>query len=98
MADTSNSVIIEAGLRVVDAEAFKKLASNVIEQTRKEPGCLRYDLFQDAEDPNVFLFIEEYKDEEAFQMHRNMPYMAPFRAEREKLLDKFTGLRKLKAL
>lgn len=98
MADTSNSVIIEAGLRVVDAEAFKKLASNVIEQTRKEPGCLRYDLLQDTEDPNIFLFIEEYKDEEAFQTHRNMPYMAPFRAEREKLLDKFTGLRKLKAL
>ena len=98
MADTSNSVIIEAGLRVVDAEAFKKLASNVIEQTRKEPGCLRYDLLQDTEDPNIFLFIEEYKDEEAFQTHRNMPYMAPFRVEREKLLDKFTGLRKLKAL
>ena len=98
MADTSNSVIIEAGLRVVDAEAFKRLAAGVIEQTRKEPGCLRYDLLQDTEDPNIFLFIEEYKDEEAFQTHRNMPYMAPFRAEREKLLDKFTGLRKLKAL
>lgn len=91
----SNTVIVEAGLRVKDAEAFKKLAADVILNTRKEPGCLRYDLLQDVEDPNKFLFIEEYRDEEAFQAHRNMPYMDSFRVERAKLLDRFTGLRKL---
>lgn len=98
MSETTAPIIVEAGLRVKDAEAFKRLAADVVAQTRKEPGCLRYDLLQDVEDPNIFLFIEEYKNEDAFQTHRNMPYMAPFRIEREKLLDRFTGLRKLKAL
>ena len=55
MSETTAPIIVEAGLRVKDAEAFKRLAADVVAQTRKEPGCLRYDLLQDVEDPNIFL-------------------------------------------
>jgi autoinducer 2-degrading protein len=34
-----------------------------------EPGCLRFDVIQDANDANRIWFYEVYKDEAAFQAH-----------------------------
>ena len=91
----TKSVIIQAGLRVNDgsADEFIKLATPVVDSTRKEPGCIKYELLQDVYDKCTFYFYEEYADENAYQTHRTMPYMTDFRPKREKLLDKYLGVR-----
>lgn len=38
--------------------------------TLKEPGNLRFDILQDAEDPTKFIFYEAFKDEEAAAAHK----------------------------
>lgn len=88
-------VIVHAGLRVKDgtADEFIKLAASVVEETRKEPGCVKYELLQDVFDRQTFYFFEEYADENAYQEHRIKPYMTAFRPERERLLDKYLGVR-----
>jgi (4S)-4-hydroxy-5-phosphonooxypentane-2,3-dione isomerase len=35
-----------------------------------EPGCLRFDVVQDANDPNTIYLYEVYRDEAAIEAHR----------------------------
>ncbi len=41
---------------------------------RDEPGCLRFDVIQDREDPNRFYFYEIYRNDEALEAHRQTPH------------------------
>jgi quinol monooxygenase YgiN len=46
---------------------------------RDEPGCLRFDVIQDANDANRIWLYEVYKDEAAFQAHLQSPHLLKFR-------------------
>lgn len=50
----------------------------LIPQTRKEPGCVRYELHRSQENPDVLLFIERFKNQAAFEFHSNTPYVKNF--------------------
>ncbi|MFQ5682376.1 MAG: putative quinol monooxygenase [Candidatus Binatia bacterium] len=41
---------------------------------KDEPGCLRFDVIQDRDDPNRFYFYEIYRDEAALKAHRQTPH------------------------
>jgi autoinducer 2-degrading protein len=40
-----------------------------------EPGCLRFDVTVDSEDPNRFMLFEVYRDAAARAVHRAAPYL-----------------------
>jgi autoinducer 2-degrading protein len=44
-----------------------------------EPGCLRFDVVQDAGDPNRIWLYEVYVDEAAFQAHTQAPHFIKWR-------------------
>ena len=44
-----------------------------------EPGCLRFDVVQDLEDPNRIHIYEVYRDEAAIEAHRQMPHYKKWR-------------------
>jgi (4S)-4-hydroxy-5-phosphonooxypentane-2,3-dione isomerase len=44
-----------------------------------EPGCLRFDVIQDAGDPNRIWLYEVYVDEAAFEAHQQMPHYIKWR-------------------
>jgi quinol monooxygenase YgiN len=44
-----------------------------------EPGCLRFDVIQDAGDSNRIWLYEVYKDEAAFQAHTQAPHFLRWR-------------------
>jgi autoinducer 2-degrading protein len=46
-----------------------------------EPGCLRFDVLQDAEDPHKFWYYEVYKDEVARMAHRETPHFKKYADE-----------------
>ena len=48
-------------------EAFKKEASVNALASNKEPGCLRFDFLQQADQPTKFMLYEVYRDEAAFK-------------------------------
>ncbi len=55
---------------------------------RDEPGCLRFDVHRDVDDPNHFLLYELYADERAFtQAHRGAPHYQKWRAAVAELLE-----------
>ncbi|HZK93723.1 MAG TPA: putative quinol monooxygenase [Prolixibacteraceae bacterium] len=59
-------------------ETFKALAAKLVAETRLEEGCLFYKLFQDVENKNEFVFIEEYRDEAAMTLHSKSAYLQAF--------------------
>ena len=46
---------------------------------QNEPGCLRFDIIQDAGDPNRIWLYEVYRDEEAQEAHSNAPHSLHWR-------------------
>ena len=44
-----------------------------------EPGCLRFDVVEDAEDPNRIHLFEVYKDQAAIEAHRQAPHYLKWR-------------------
>ncbi len=91
------NIVVIASLSVKEGmeKKFSDAALEVAAKTRTEPGCVAYEVLQDVSDARKFHFIEEYVDQSAFDAHRKMPYMAPFRELREKLVDKYFGVRSL---
>ncbi|MBO5254192.1 MAG: antibiotic biosynthesis monooxygenase [Opitutales bacterium] len=95
-----NSVIVLASLRIKEdfCDEFIENAKIVVEATRKEVGCVRYELIRDVFAPDVFRFIEEYVDDKAFALHRSMPYMTPFREYRQKVVAEYMGVETFKRI
>ncbi|MDD2371263.1 MAG: putative quinol monooxygenase [Firmicutes bacterium] len=52
--------------RLDDAIALYK---ELIEKTTKEKGCIKYELFQDINDPRILTMIEEWENKEALNAH-----------------------------
>ncbi len=44
-----------------------------------EPGCVRFDVIQDEQDPNRIYLYEVYKDRDAFEAHLTMPHLIKWR-------------------
>lgn len=59
-------------------EKCKEYIRILQENSRKEPGCLLYIGHQSTENPRKFLFYEQYKDQAAFDAHRNAPYFKQY--------------------
>jgi quinol monooxygenase YgiN len=55
-------------------EAYKKLAVELIQETRKERGCISYELFQDVQNNNIVAFIETWEDQDALERHIKTPH------------------------
>jgi autoinducer 2-degrading protein len=55
----------------------------------REPGCLHFDVCEDAERPNRFLLYEVYEDEAAFDAHGQTPHFAVWAEARGRCVEAF---------
>ena len=60
-------------IELVRAELLK-----LIEPTRKERGCIQYDLHQDNDNPAVFLFYETWESRELWQQHTSNKHLVEY--------------------
>lgn len=58
---------------------------SMVTESRKESACLQYDLYQDDNDPNVFVFHEIWASREGLDAHNEQPYIQAFGASLDKL-------------
>ncbi len=56
-------------------DALRQVLSSFIEPTRKEKGCLLYELHQNSSDPTDFAFIEEWESHETLDRHLTTPHI-----------------------
>ncbi|MDC7996537.1 putative quinol monooxygenase [Gilvibacter sediminis] len=59
-------------------ELVKSELQKLIPITRKEQGCINYDLHQDLGDPNMFLFYENWESRELWQNHMNNSHLGAY--------------------
>ena len=58
--------------------ALVALLERMQEESRREPGCLRYGFFAAVEDPLTFVAVEEWADREALDRHFAQPHLQEF--------------------
>lgn len=50
----------------------------VVEQTKPEPGCRRYDFYWDVRDPNILGVLEEWETRAHLDAHLAQPHTVRF--------------------
>ena len=54
------------------------LFAEMTAQTRREDGCIRYDLHHDNQDPSRFMFYETWESRDLWQAHMASAHVAAF--------------------
>jgi len=67
--------------------AFTELVRFNAAHSRKEPGCLRFDVLRAADQPLLFRLHEVYRDEAAFAAHQQTAHYARWKNEIPGLLS-----------
>lgn len=85
-------VVCVAEFRAFEGKGEELVAAlhSLMKPTHEEPGCLRYELNQRADDSRWITFIEKWKDQDTFDRHCAMPYIKDyFDNVRPKLVEQF---------
>ncbi|MET4482183.1 putative quinol monooxygenase [Bradyrhizobium sp. F1.13.3] len=53
-------------------------SKDAIAATRKEKGCVSYDLFESTFDPNKLTFVEEWESPDCLPLHSKSDHMRAF--------------------
>jgi len=69
-----------------DKNALLQASYTCIAETRKEPGCLSYDLHASVSDPETLVFVERWRDREDLDAHFQTPHIADFKNAAESLI------------
>lgn len=81
----ANITAVPGKVDLVKAELIK-----LIEVTRREAGCINYDLHQDIENPAHFMFYENWRTRELWQAHMGKQHLADYMAATEGAVAEFT--------
>ena len=66
----------------------------LIEPTRAEDGCIRYELMQNNADPCDFTFYEEWTSDAALDAHLESQHLVSFKDRAESLLANAPDIRR----
>lgn len=67
-------------------DALAKELHRLLLHTRQEPGCLEYRLHQDNNEPDTFVFYENWDSRASLDNHLQAPHFADYLAASEKLV------------
>lgn len=68
---------------------LKQVLSALLGPTRKESGCLNYDLHLSKQDPAKFLFYENWSSQVALDAHLQSPHIKALLPRVEELCSEF---------
>jgi len=87
MGETSLTVVAEMKAKPGKEKDLKGILTSLLEPTRKEEGCLNYDMHESRESPGSFLFHENWTSQEALDSHLETPHLKAFFARIPELVD-----------
>ena len=76
----------------------RRLLLELIEPTRAEPGCIKYELLQSVEDPSEFTFVEAFVSDAAFAIHASAPYIVALQPRLAPLTARPSEVRRYRAV
>lgn len=80
-------VIVNSTVSEENIEAFLKIYQELIDKTRKEVGCIKYELFQQIDEVTHFTLIEEWETRAHLTAHTKTEHfttLVPLLAKLEK--------------
>lgn len=89
MRQQNLTIIARILAKAESRELVKSELLKLIEITRAEKGCVNYDLHQDNEDVNLFLFYETWESRELWQEHMNNTHLSEFQKNTEGAVEEF---------
>jgi quinol monooxygenase YgiN len=81
------TVVAKLSARKDSVEAVKAELLKLIIPTRKESGCIEYNLHQDNEDPAVFIFYETWENSASLEQHKNAHHYKAYVREIDGMID-----------
>ncbi|WP_018147903.1 putative quinol monooxygenase [Henriciella marina] len=68
---------IVAKLQIAEGKTdeFEQVGKDLMAKVKaNEPGCLTYQLYRSQSDPQTYIFMEQYSDDEALKAHGQTEY------------------------
>jgi quinol monooxygenase YgiN len=73
-------------------DELTRILLRLVEETRKEKGCLSYELYQNLDEPNDFTVVEDWASNAAIDSHMVTEHVQDAKAgSRRRLKSKDTG-------
>ena len=70
-----SALVVKIQMKAEFRDQFiKEMLADAIGSEKNEPGCLMFNIVNDAADPNVLYLFEVYKDADAIETHKKMPH------------------------
>jgi quinol monooxygenase YgiN len=67
-------------------EELRRILTGQVAPTRAEPGCINYDFRVSEDDPNVFMFYENWRGKADLEAHLKAPHLQPLFGHLDELL------------
>lgn len=74
--DTSLRVIARVRAKTEHIAQVREILAALVEPTRRELGCVSYELLQNSSDPADFVFVEKWASAAAEQAHFVTPHVS----------------------
>ena len=68
-------------------EFIKSITLDSIGSTNEEPGCLRFDVYQNINDPSELYLYEVYVNADAFEYHKDTPHIKKWKETVKDMYD-----------
>jgi quinol monooxygenase YgiN len=69
------TVVAEMVAKPGKEDELRNALLGLIEPTRRESGCVQYDLHESADQPGRFLFFENWRSKQDLDEHLNTPHL-----------------------
>lgn len=86
MAEKKLTVVARIKAKAGMEAKVKEELLALVAPTRKEAGCINYDLHQALDDKSLFVFYENWLSKKDLDEHLQMPYLQAFLAKVDDLL------------
>ncbi|WP_321379905.1 putative quinol monooxygenase [Trichococcus shcherbakoviae] len=73
-------IVINAEFYIIpeQKQQFLNEISELIKESRKEEGCLSYQIYQAVTDENNFVMVEKWENPQAIELHNTMSHLQNF--------------------
>lgn len=86
MGDSNLTVVARIKAKPGLEDRVREALMALVNPTRKEAGCINYDLHQSRGDKTLFLFYENWTSKKDLDDHLDMPYLRDFLGKADTLL------------
>lgn len=84
------SLVVVVNIKPEHKEHVKKSMMSLLLPTRKEEGCILYDLHEDRENTNTFIFYEIWESEEYLAKHLQSEHVLTHRKNIDGMIEDST--------